>query len=287
MADVLSDFLKKEFVPQPYIIGRGILPRRGKMFIAGSPKTNKSWVVMNMMLDLVRGRRLFDASFKNGAPVFPVNEPYRVLYLEMELGEQGLLERLRGTDGKPGLCTGIDPDGLTLFVQPRDTAMRLDTPQGYDFVKQLCKDAKPDVVVFDPMAKFHLGDENSAMEMGAVMRTADHIIEDFGASVVFVHHIGKQTEDNPRRGGDRLRGSSAIFGDLDTLIEITRKSNEHHPEPVLELSFELRRGEPIDNLFVQRMRDGSVQWLGEGYQFGTPAKNEPMILHSRRRYSNL
>jgi RecA-family ATPase len=268
LAQILADFLKTEYKPAAHIIGRGVLPCGGKLFLAGSPKSNKSFLMLNIMLDLVRGRRLFDATYKRGTPVLPVTQPWRVLYLEMELGEQGLLERLQGTEGKPGLLSGIEAEGLPLFVQPRDTAMRLDTPEGRDYISQIVKDTKPDVTVFDPFAKFNLSNENDAQEMGAVMRVADHLVEDYGTAIVFIHHIGKQHEDNPRRGGDRLRGSSAIFGDLDTLIEVTRKSNEHHPEPVLELSFELRRGEPMESLFVQRMRDGSINWMGESFTFG-------------------
>jgi hypothetical protein len=69
-----------------------------------------------------------------------------------------------------------------------------------------------------------------------------------------------------------MRGSSALYGDLDTLIEVTRKSNEHHPEPILELSFELRRGEPISPIYVQRKRDGTISWLGDGFTFGGSAE---------------
>lgn len=268
MAEILETFITKPFIAQPYIIGRGVLPVGGKLILAGSPKANKSFVALNLMLDLARGRRLFDATYKSGSMVLPVLQPWRVLYLEMELGEQGLLERLKGKEGRVGLLEGVESKGLQWFVQPRDTAMRLDTPEGRDYIGSLIKDIKPDVLVMDPLAKFHLSDENSSQEMGACLRVCDHFVEDYKCAIVIVHHIGKQNEDNPRRGGDRLRGSSAIFGDIDTLVEVTRKSNEHHPEPVLELSFELRRGEPIESLFVQRMRDGSISWLGEGYVFG-------------------
>lgn len=286
-ATVLADFLKTEYKPQAHIIGRGVLPVGGKMIVAGSPKANKSFFVLNMMLDLVRGRRVFDATYKRGTAVLPVNQPWRVLYLEQELGEQGLLERLRGTEAKPGLVSGIEADGLNLFIQPRDTAMRLDTPEGRDYISAIVKEIKPDVTVLDPMAKFHLSDENSAQEMGAVLRVADHLVEDFGTAIVIVHHIGKQNEDNPRRGGDRLRGSSAIFGDVDTVCEVTRKSNEHHPEPILELSFELRRGEPMESLFVQRMRDGSIQWMGEGFTFGDAGGASKQQSWPRTRYAKL
>lgn len=284
LAQILEDFLKTEYKPEAHIIGRGVLPVGGKLFLAGSPKTNKSFLMLNVMMDLVRGRNLFGATYKRGTPVLPVMQPWRVLYLEMELGEQGLLERLRGTEGRPGLLSGVEAAGLPLYIQPRDTGMRLDTPEGRDYISQIVNDTKPDVVVFDPFAKFNLSNENDAQEMGAVMRVADHLIEDYKTSVVFVHHIGKQNEEHPRRGGDRLRGSSALFGDLDTLVEVTRKSNEHHPEPILELTFELRRGEPIEPIFVQRKRDGTIEWMGEGFEFGGGAKKEPM---PRGRYYKL
>ena len=290
MPEILSDFLSKEYVPAPYIVGRGVLPVGGKMVLAGSPKANKSFVALNIMLDLVRGRRLFDATYKNGAAVLPVNKQWRVLYLEQELGEQGLLERLKGKEGRVGLTTDIATEGLQLYVQPRDTAMRLDKPDGYDYIKNLVATIKPDVTVLDPMAKFHLSDENSAQEMGAFMRSCDHLIEDYKTSIILVHHIGKQDPDPDRqkRGGDRLRGSSAIFGDIDTLVEVSRKSNEHHPEPILELNFELRRGEPIDPLFLPRRRDGHIEWMGEGFQFGGGAVSTNLNGRAKNaRYNHL
>lgn len=287
MALSLADFLKLEYKPGAHVIGRGVLPCAGKLFMAGSPKTNKSFLMLNIMLDLARGRRLFDATYANGTPVLPVPQPRRVLYLEMEMGEQGLLERLRGTEGHPGLAEGIQAEGLPFFIQTRDTAMRLDTPEGRDYIEGIVKATKPDVVVFDPFAKFNLSNENDSQEMGAVMRVADHLVEDYGTAVAFVHHIGKQDPDpaKQKRGGDRMRGSSALYGDLDTLIEVTRKSSEHHPEPVLELSFELRRGEPISPIFVQRKRDGSIVWLEEGYTFGGTAERTEK--YGKAKYKDL
>lgn len=274
MAEKLSDFLTKELPVIPYVIGRGVLPVGGKMILAGSPKTGKSYLALNMVLDLVRGRRVFDASYQNGHAVLPVGRPWRVLYLEMELGEHGLLERLKGKEGRPGLMTGITADGLELYLQPRDTAMRLDTREGRDYIRQILEQIKPDVVVADPLAKFNLSNENDAQEMGAIMRALDHYVEDFKSAWIIVHHIGKQDPDpaKQKRGGDRLRGSSAIFADVDTLLEVTRLSSEHTLEPILKLQFELRRGEPIEDLFIQRHRDGLISWLGDGYCFGGSAE---------------
>lgn len=268
MAEKLSDFLEKTPTPQPYIISRGLLPVGGKCIIAGSPKANKSFVALNLLLDIVRGRPVFGAHYKNGAPVMPINRPWRALYLEQELGEEGLLERLRGKNGQPGLMTGIEAKGLELYVKTKDMAMRLDLPDGRAFIEKEIAAVRPDVVIADPLSKFNLQDENSAQQMGMVCRVIDHIVDDHRCAFVVIHHISKQDPDpkRQRRGGDRLRGSSALFADVDTLIEVTRTSSEKTPEPTLKLSFELRRGEPLEDLFVRRFRDGHIELLGEQYQ---------------------
>lgn len=291
MSQPLKEFLETKFIEQPYIVGRGILPVGGKAIIAGPPKANKSFIVLNMMLDIAKGRNLFGAVYKSGAPLMPVSRKARVLYLEQEMGEQGLLERLRGKDDDhPGilsLATEEELLALDIHIKPRNTAMRLDTDEGRDYINAEVASVKPDVVFMDPMAKFHLQDENSAQEMGAVMRAGDHLIEDHGCALVWVHHVGKENPDNPRRGGARLRGSSAIFGDIDSFIEVQRRSNEHHLEPILEMTFELRRGEPLEAMFFQRLRNGTVKWMGEGFQFGQQASSQAASGRKRAHYPKL
>jgi hypothetical protein len=70
------------------------------------------------------------------------------------------------------------------------------------------------------------------------------------------------------------------------MIEINRRSPEDSLEPVLELSFELRRGEPIPRLFVIRRKDGVVEWMGDDYSYGqgAMAKKDQM---PRVKYRNL
>jgi hypothetical protein len=285
VAERLEDFITKVFKPRPHLIGRGVVPAGGKVIIGGEAKSNKSWIVLNILLDLVRGRPVFGAIYKSGKPVLPVTQPYRALYLDQELGDQGLRERLMGPDeGHPGLLTNINCKGLDLYVKPKDTAMRLDTPEGRDFIDGELTMSAPAIVFADPLTKFHLSDENSSQEMSAVLRAADHIIEKHGCAMCFVHHTSKPFKDDIKQGGNRLRGSSAIFGDIDTYIEVTRLSNEHHPEPVLRLDFTLRRGEPMESIFVQRKRDGTVEWMGEGFAFGGEPKSTP---YPRSKYKDL
>ena len=260
MAELLQDFLTREIEDVPNLIGRGVLPVRSKCIVAGEPKTNKSFVITNLGIDLARGTPAFGARYKSGTPVLPVVHPCRVLLFDQEVGEQGLRKRMAGMFPEP------DKVDFPLYIKSRDMALRIDTPEGRLAISREIDEVRPDVVIMDPLAKFHLQDENSAQAMSAVLRAVDHWIEEFGCSVIILHHVGKESQENPRRGGARIRGSSAIFGDIDTYIEVVRESSATAVEPVLQLSFELRQGEPLHPIFIRRQKNGWCTYLGEDYR---------------------
>src|SRR6267378_1682161 len=123
MAQTFGEFLTTPTLKMPMIIGRGILPVKGKAFIAGAPKSNKSFVVLNLAMALAKGENAFNnAKYPDGTPVMPIAKPYRVLYVEMEIGPDGLKERLLG-------MTGGEIPNLDFFIKSRDMQLRMDTPE--------------------------------------------------------------------------------------------------------------------------------------------------------------
>jgi len=274
MAELLDDFLRRELKTRPHLVGRGILPAGGKAILGGVPKSNKSWIALNIGLDIALGRDLFGARYANGTPVFPVPEAARVLYLEQEIGEHTLQRRLQT------LMIGKVPDGnleeVEFFVKTKDMKMRMDNEEGIAAILAEVESVMPRLLILDPLAKFHLMGENSAQEMGAVLRFGDVLCERFGTALLYVHHTSKPNEEYPRRGGDRLRGSSAIFADVDTCIIVGRKGADSVKEPILDLDFELRCGEPLENIRVKRLVDGSIIYAPDEAPQGGP-----MIRHRR------
>lgn len=259
MAQLLYDFLQQESKPKPMLIGRGILPRQGKAVLGGAPKANKSFVALNMAMNMAKGEHIFRAHSIDGMPLMPVKEKLKVLYLEQEIGDDGLRGRLAGILGGE-----LDPS-LEFFIKSRDMAMRLDTPEGRKLIEEEIAQVKPDVTIFDPLTKFHLLDENSAQHMGAIMKAGDKFIEKYGTALIYIHHTGKEDPDpdRARRGGNRLRGSSAVFADVDTLLLIDRQGPSNTKEPTIKIEFEIRQGEPIDPIHVRRTRTGVCEYLGK------------------------
>lgn len=261
MAELLLDFLSKPIPVVPQIIGRGVLPVAGRLVVGGEPKSNKSWIAIEMALAMARGIPVFAANYKSGTPVFPVSKKFRVLYIEQEIGEVELQKRLSNR------LVGEDVLGVEFYVKSKDMSMRLDTQEGHEAIAREVEQVQPDCVILDPLSKFHLSGENSSQEMGAVLRVGQIITVDYNTALIYIHHTSKPNPENPRRGGDRLRGSSAIFADVDTCCIVERKSSPDSKEPVLELDFEMRCGEPLEKIYVQRKLDGRVVYLGEEYRW--------------------
>jgi RecA-family ATPase len=278
LAELLADFLDKEFKAAPELIGRGILPVGGKLVLGGAPKSNKSYIALNMAVALALGRPLFGGYYSSNLPVFPVRKKCRVLYIEQEIGEQGLQERLAK------LAVGLDLLGVDFYIKSRDMGMRMDTEDGRKLIGAEIGQVRPDVTFLDPLAKFHLSDENSAQHMGAIMRVGDHWIEDYGTALVYIHHTGHQHPDNPRRGGDKLRGSSAVFADADSIILCERESAASTKEPLVKLEFEIRRGAPLEDAYVRRLIDGKVIYIPTGERF----KERPSVaVREKDQYAKL
>jgi hypothetical protein len=76
---------------------------------------------------------------------------------------------------------------------------------------------KPLLIVFDPFARsFEGGDENHARDVGLAVAASTGLIRDTGATVLLLHHTGKEQKTLER-------GSSALRAAADTMISVRRK----------------------------------------------------------------
>jgi hypothetical protein len=143
------------------------------------------------------------------------------------------------------MLTEANPDGGALepeMLRDRLKAVTrrglfLDEPAGYEEVRRLIEATAPDLVVFDPLARFMSGEENSARDMGHLIASLDRLTQQYGHATELVHHTGKPGQGDPKQGGHRLRGSSALFGAADSVVLLDRTAE------AWTLSFELRHAE--------------------------------------------
>ncbi len=76
--------------------------------------------------------------------------------------------------------------------------------------------SRPSLVIIDTLARtMGEGDENTARDMGAFIRSLDHLRAETGAHVMVIHHSGKDASKG-------ARGSGSLRAAVDTEIQLTR-----------------------------------------------------------------
>ena len=247
----LSELLKKDFPAGDYVIGDGLLSRNSILLVGGPPKAYKSMILNSILCNLATGAHLFGAyrtpRGHERKLVFPIETVFQVLYLEQEVGERDLKDRFQchmKSLNKEGqhLC------GQFISTHSCDRGLRLDTPEGMSELRKVIGSVGPEVVCFDPLVEFHAADENSASDMSRVMRNLDLLRQEFGFASILSHHTGKANGESGRHGPDRLRGSSVLFGKVDSVMLVDPDAKN---EGLVKLSFTLRRGRPIPDCWVR------------------------------------
>jgi RecA-family ATPase len=102
---------------------------------------------------------------------------------------------------------------------------------------------EPDLLIVDPLANFHTGDENEAQDMSRVTGALDDI-RSGGVAVGLVHHHGKRSGSNPNVG-HKARGSSVLPGWYDSHLSL------EWAESAIRVRFELRHDETPEDIVVK------------------------------------
>jgi hypothetical protein len=180
-----------------FLIEQGILPKGGRLLIAGKPKVGKSILVDNLALSLAAGIPFLKT--------FSVDHPTRTLLLDRELSKWSLFQRLNQLmDDRPGYKAAVE----NLMID-HDHLIRLDQPNAYDTLRQLIEQNGAEVIILDTAYKFFGKILDDPSDGFAIL---DKCIHETGVSVVLTHHIkksqgGKSKENNDHADPDNVAGS--------------------------------------------------------------------------------
>ncbi len=173
----------------------------------GAPGKGKSFLALDVSC-CIASKTLF-----HGRQV----KPGAVFYIAGE-GHNGLARRLRAW---AHLNQQDMPELLFISEAAAELSSSISATHVAEAVQQLA-DATgetPVLIVIDTLARNFGGDENSATDMGQFVRNADTLRRRWNATVLIVHHSGKD--------GDRgARGSSALKGAADAEYEVNRGNDD-------------------------------------------------------------
>ena len=229
---------------KPEMIG-GIFPRGGVSVIAGQQGTGKSLFMQKFCCDISMGGSILDGFSESISPV-------KSLYLIGEFSANGMNHRAQTANWQ------YDRENLILY-EIRDFLINniplgLSTEEGFENIRQLIREEKPDIVVFDSMMSFLSCNESDMQEMQAGFSKLLRIADEAKCAVVLVHHIRKRKaiERNNRLHMDDIIGSSIITRNscVAVGIENIKVDGENHVyvsslktwyAPIEEFSFQINR----------------------------------------------
>jgi hypothetical protein len=195
-----DEFWRREHIGEDWLV-QPILPRGRQVALWARHKTGKSLLTLEVAAALATGRPCLSQ---------PAAEPVDVIYLDMEMTEDDLHERLVNL----GYGPEVDLDRLHYYLLP--SLPPLDAAEGGACLVNLADLHRAQAVVIDTMARVVAGDEDKADTYRDFYRFTGLHLKARGISVLRLDHGGK----DPTRG---QRGSSGKGDDVDVVWQLRPK----------------------------------------------------------------
>lgn len=222
--------------PEQAWLVSGFLTMRDKSVIAGESKSGKTFLALEVALDVAFARQLFGLKVKPGGVIYQAGE-----------GAAGCKKRLRAWRQFYGVEYTHDVP-FVLLQKPIDIYNDRTGEKTDELIKEINAHAATfnvplGLVVIDTLAKATPGaDENSIKDMGPVMSNVDRIQDATHAHVMLIHHLSKE---------GRVRGHGSVYANCDQVLLVTRDEatkvrtvkldKQKDDEEGVEISFELKR----------------------------------------------
>lgn len=178
--------------------------------IGGAPKCCKTYLALEIALAVASGKPCLEQ--------FSVPKPGPVLLYAAEDSPCQVRARLLGL----ALARGIDFRSLPIFLILADQ-LRLDLQIDKHRLAQAIEKYQPRLLILDPFVRLHRLDENSAMEVSALLADLRAFQRRFHLAVLLVHHTRKS---NSEASGQTLRGSSDLHAWGDSNLYLRRAQDQ-------------------------------------------------------------
>lgn len=225
LADVMAHRISR-----PRWLIRNVWSRGGCGFIAGDPKSYKSWIALDMVTSIATG-----TPFLNDPQFAVIGGPQPVLYVQEEDGEIIVRDRLeqvvegKAPDQHWHGAMSMEGDQLMWNPPTHPILMGFYVRSGFTasdpgwqaWLLEIVGDLKAVFTLVDTMGTTAGGvDTDRAQElMSKILRPMRTIADQTQCAMGFVHHNKKGTESQ-NRGGSRMLGSVALHAWVDDALYV-------------------------------------------------------------------
>lgn len=178
----------------------GAVPAKAFGYVAGLPETCKTWLMMDLAVELARGGVWLGTRQTNKA---------KVLFIDQERFAGETRRRFRALLKAKKLNYRELAGNLDVWC---GTSIRLDMQPSYEAFRARLLQMRPDLVVVDSFATFHTKEENSRKESQEVIEKIKSLRQEIGCTFIFIDHENKgvfQADEDEAPSAMRLAGSVA------------------------------------------------------------------------------
>jgi len=218
-----------EYVLEPF------LPAGRTTTVVSPPKLGKSLLGLEIAAAVATGKAMWGGEVQQRC----------VMYLDQEMGEADLRERLRD------MGYGPDDDLSGLYYYLQQPWPLLDTAAGGTTLLNAVQACGADLLVIDTQSKVLEGDENDAGTMTRFFRYTLGPLKAKGSTVLLFDHVGRDAGKGPRGSSQKPADVDAVWhlgSRSETGLTLKRTHNRtRHGEDVLYLE---RRTDPLRHQLV-------------------------------------
>ena len=195
--------------------------------IFGPSGEGKTFIVLDMACSIAAGRDYHGNKVEPGAVFYILGE-----------GKNGIYKRAVAWS----VANKVSLDDMPLYLSETaaDFASATGTVRVIESIEELSVSVGviPKLIVVDTMARNFSGEENSATEVGNMIRHIDQLRHKWKCTVLIVHHSGK----GEAKGA---RGSTALKGAMDAEFEVSRSDTDKIVRLAPRKMKEAERPEPL------------------------------------------
>ncbi len=203
--------LMKMDIPELEFWVDNLVPKNMIVLIAGAPESLKSFTCQHIAFSCSQGLKVFGKKR---------TEKSRVLYIDSENNIS--INKTRYSKLAKGAGLTELEDNITFILDKAYDLNSLTTSQKLELIK-IIKTVKPDIIVFDSLVRFMIGDENSVQSVRGVFKTTKELMKLYPFTAIFIHHTRKSGQEGEPQD---IRGSGDILGAVDYAFTMRRKKGK-------------------------------------------------------------
>jgi uncharacterized protein YnzC (UPF0291/DUF896 family) len=199
-------------------IAEGMVAKGTIGFVAGLPETGKTWILIDLAVEVARGGIWLGK--------FPVKQG-KVLFVDQERFKGETQRRFRAVL----TAKGCSPKDLNqdLFVRC-GTTTRINLQHSFEAFKKELSSVMPSLVIIDSFATFHTHEENNRQSIQEVLEKVKELRTEFGCTFLFIAHENKLAFQKEEDAGGpsiaQMSGNIAIPAVAETVFTVRKQDSE-------------------------------------------------------------